>query len=369
MLKKKAVSFAICSVLITSLNQATAGVMGEVNNNFAVYVPNLPASNEFTAGAVFLRPGGSNDYAVLVSPFSPSVATPILSPNWETKGIHPDLSAGFLLNYRYVFPNSGTDLNLYWTHLHTSDKSTFPVNRNPPPAQQMTGPLWNVGPDAGPVSSANGQLKTNYDVFNAEIGKHVNFDPNLKGRFFAGVSGLWLEQQIIANFSGTDPILGPFQFGITNKSTYNAAGLRLGMDGEYQGWHDINMVGLVAGNLFIGNQKPSVKTVGSGSVLAAAGIPVNHQSITHKSFVQVVPALDLKLGLKYSRQYVDDKVFAIEAGYMASIYVNAIQNYSASTYVPGSLGIVTGAMFLQSLLKTTDSFSVDGPYITASLKI
>ncbi|CEK09942.1 Lpg1974 family pore-forming outer membrane protein [Legionella hackeliae] len=367
MLKKKVVSFAICNLLITSISHA--GAMGDVNNNFAVYVPNLPASSEFTAGAVFLRPGGSNDYAVLVSPFTPDVTTPILSPDWEPKGIDADFSPGFTLNYRYVFANSGTDFNLYWTHLHTSDDSTFPVNRNPPPEQQMTGPFWNVGPDAGPVSSAAGQLKNKYDVLNAEVGKHLNFGPNLKSRFFAGVSGLWLEQEIIANFGGTDPILGPFRFGISTKSTYNAAGMRLGMEGEYDGWHNINVVGLLAGNLFIGSQQPSTNSTGSGSVLAAAGIPVNYQSISHKSFVQVVPALDAKLGLKYSRQFANDKLFAIEGGYMASIYVNAIQNYVPSTYVPGSLGIVSGAMFLQSLVKTTDSFSVDGPYVTASLKI
>ncbi len=370
MILKKLIPFVIVSSIINPFHPVMAGEMGAVKEEkFAVYVPNLPSSNEFTAGALFLRPGGSNDYAVLVSPFNPNVATPILSPSWQPEGINPDFSAGFLLNYRHVFSNSGSDINIYWAHLRASDNSSFPVNRNAPPAQQMTGPFWDIGPNAGPTSVASGQLKSDYDVLNVEIGKHVNFDPNLESRFFAGISGLWLQSKTIANFAGIDPILGLYHFGITTSTKYNAAGFRLGMDGEYQGWYNINAVGLLAGNIFIGSLQPSTTTEGAGSILATAGIPVNHQSISHKSFTQVVPSLDAKLGLKYSQQYANDKSFAIEAGYMASIYVNAIQNYVPSTLVPGSLGIVSGSVFLQSLIKTTESFSVDGPYITVSLKM
>jgi len=360
---------AILSLLMNPFHQALAGDIGPVKTKgFDVYVPNLPASNTFTAGAIFLRPGGSNDFAVLVNPFNPNVATPMLSPSWEPTGIRADFSTGFSLNFRHVFPDSGSDVDFYWAHLRTSDNATFPVNRELPPALQMTGPVWDIGPNAGTTSAAKGQLKDNYDVFHAEIGKAVNFDPNLKSRFFAGVSGLWLKQKITTNFSGVDPILGLYTFGTETQSQYNAAGVRLGVDGEYEGKYNINLLGLLAGSVYIGSQQPRTNTVGVGSVLADAGIPENHQWISHNSYIQVVPALDTKLGLKYSKTY-KNKLAAIEAGYMASIYVNALQNYSPSTLVPGSLGIVSGSVFLQSLIKTTDSFSVDGPYVVASLKI
>ncbi|WP_165474743.1 Lpg1974 family pore-forming outer membrane protein [Legionella nagasakiensis] len=367
---KKLLPFAVLGALMNPFHTSLAGEMGSAKEGrFDVYVPNLPASNEFTAGAVFLRPGGSNDYAVLVNPFNPNVATPILSPSWEPKGINPDFNAGLLLNFRHVFSNSGNDINVYWTHLRTSDDATFPVSNAAPPEQQMTGPFWVIGPDAGPTRTARGQVKYDYDVLNVDLAKHVHFDPNLKSRFFMGVGGLWLEQKLIADFTGNDPVLGPYTFDITSTSKYNAAGIRLGMDGEYQGMYDINVVGALAGALYIGSQQPSYKTAGTSGTLTDAGIPVNHQAISHKSYVQVVPAVDAKLGLKYSRQFSNDKSFAIEGGYMAAIYVNAIQNYLPSTYVPGSQGIITGSFFLQSLLKATDSFSVDGPYVTASLKI
>lgn len=370
MRKKKIVSFAVLSLLMNPFHQVLAGDMGPVKTSrFEVYVPDLPSSNEFSASALFLRPGGSNDYAVLVSPFNPDDTTPILSPDWEPKGIDPDFSAGFSLNFRHVFADSGSDVNFYWAHLRTSDKATFPVDRAAPPAQEMTGPFWGIGPNEAPTSAANGQLKTDYDVFNTEIGKHVYFAPNLKSRFFAGVSGLWLQQQIRADFSGTDPVLGFYTFGITTTSKYHAAGIRLGLEGAYQARYNIDVVGLLAGNVYIGSQQPSTNTVGTGSILAAGGIAENHQAISHKSYIQVVPALDAKLGLKYAKDFANDRSFSLEAGYMASVYVNALQNYVPSTFVPGSLGIVSGSVFLQSLLKTTDSFSVDGPYITASLRM
>jgi len=335
---------------------------------FKVYVPNPCTANEFTVGALFLRPGGSNDYAVLVSPFNPNVATPILSPGWEPKGISPSFNANFLLNFRHIFSNSGTDLTLSWIHMRTSDNASFPVDRNPPPAQQMTGPFWNIGPDAGTTSSANGQVKYHYDVINGEIGKTINFDPDLQIRLFTGLSGLWIQQKLNADFSGTDPILDFYTFGIATKSKFSAAGVRLGFNTEYQWWQKIKFISSFAGNIFVGSQQPYTSTTGTGTVLTDAGIPVNHQFISHESYTQLVPALDGKLALKFSSNCYH-KTFSIEGGYMASVYVNAIQNYVPSTYVPDSLGIVTGSVFLQSLLKTTDSFSVDGPYVTFSLTL
>ncbi len=328
-----------------------------------------PSSNEFTVGGVFLRPSGSNDYAVLVNPFNPSVPTPILSPSWATKSINPGFTPGLLLNYRHVFSNSDNDINLYWVHLSTSDSDNTLANTSAPPYQQMTGPIWNIGPDAAPTSRANGQMNNNYDVFNLEFGKHVAFGQNLQSRIFTGLSGLWLEHKIKGSFGGTDPILGPYTFNITTDAKYHAAGLRLGVDGEYEAINHFSIVGLFAADLYLGSQQPSTTTTGTGSILTAGGIAVNNQSISHSNYIQLVPAIDAKLGLKFSHEYAGNNLFAVEAGYMASIYVNAIQNYVPSSYSPGSLGIVSGSVYLQSLLKSTDSFALDGPYIQFTLKM
>jgi hypothetical protein len=191
-------------------------------------------------------------------------------------------------------------------------------------------------------------------------------------RFFAGISGLWLQQKIEADFAGTalTAPLTPFTFDITTRAKYKAIGLRFGMEGEYQGWCNINPVSMLATTLFIGREEPATNSNGTSALLTAGGIPENFQSISHHHYTQIVPSFDGKLGLKYSGLYSPGKEFAIEVGYMASIYINALQNYVPSTFVPDAQtpGITTGSFFLQSLLKATESFSVDGPYATVSVK-
>jgi hypothetical protein len=370
MFKKSFIATAVLGALISPLHNAIAAEPMKVEyKQMALSAPTSEAANELTVGPMFLRPGGGNDYGVLVNPFNASVAAPILSPGWIPKGINPNYHAGVLLNYRHLFSNSGNYVNFYWGNLSTSDNASFTANKSAPPAQQMTGPYWNIGPDAGPNSYGKGQFKTNYNQLNAEVGKQLNLDPNLKSRVFFGVSGLWLKEKMSAGFGGTDPILGPYNFSITTQSKFNAAGIRFGMDGEYQSLYNISFVGLFAGGVYVGNQQPSTTMMGQGSILTTAGIPVNHQYISHDNYINVVPGFETKLGVKYSQRYSNQVSFAVEAGYMASVYINAIQNYVPSTYVPGSLGIVSGSVFLQSLIKNTNSFSLDGPYVTFSVKM
>jgi hypothetical protein len=347
-----------------NLNQVI--VFGILMNSFHYA---LAATNEFAAGGVFLRPAGSNDYAALVSPFSPNVPDPILTPNWEAKGMDANFSAGFTLNFRHTFNQSGNDFNLSWIHLHARDDATFGVNLGPIPIQQMAGPFWAVGPNDGPTSGARGYLKSNYDVVSAEFGKQLHFEDSLYLRLFSGICGVWIHQNNTALFNGLDPVEGLFTFGITTKSKYNSGGIRFGLESDYHTWRGLSLVGLLAGNLLIGTQQPLTETSGTSNSLAAAGIGVNQQSVSHRSYVQMVPAVDAKLGLKYCHEYCPNKALSVEAGYMASMYVNVVQNYVPSTYVPASLGIVSGSVYLQSMMKTTESFSLDGPYITFALKM
>ena len=364
---KKSIVACIAGVLFNPVFTTFAGGMGEVTkDNFGVYVPNLAPSYEISGGALFLRPTGNNDYGVVVSPFNPAVTLPIEDPSWQVEGINPDYSAGFFLDLRYVFPNSGSDVNLYWAHLRTNDNtSTPPLENGNPPFFQMSGPEWEIGPDANPIRNITSQAKFNYDVLNGEFGKYLNLDPNLRTRLFAGISGLWLQEQLTANFSGPTDNLN---FTNINTSKFNGGGMRLGIDGQYPIYNNFNVVGLLAGDLFIGSQNPSSQFIGSSTLLAVSGIPTNFQSISHKSYIQLIPAVDAKLGLKYSYQSADNKTWSVEGGYMASIYVNAVQNYVPSTYVPGSAGINSGAIFLQGLIKTIENFTVDGPYVMVSFK-
>ena len=123
-----------------------------------------------------------------------------------------------------MFVNNGSDLNLYWAHLRVNNTTS-----NTAPVSDFEGPLYAVGPESAAISKANGQVKYGYDVLNGDLAKHINIDPNLKTRILAGITGLWLNEQINATYSG------PPKFIILSQSTskFNGAGLRLGLDTNY----------------------------------------------------------------------------------------------------------------------------------------
>lgn len=346
-----------CSALLCSCFIANAGTMGEANTPMPLY--------EVSAGALFLRPAGATDYNVLTSPFNPNVPTPILSPRWEAQEISPSTQTGFTLNLRRNFADTNRDISLNWAHLRTNDTASTAANNNAPPYREMDGPFFEIGPDAGVLRNAVGRVKFNYDVVNLEAAKHIQLDSAIKARLFGGISGVWLKEELTATYTGD----AHFMFSNTNTSKFNGGGLRVGLDGAYQVTSYFDIVGLVASSVLLGSQQPNTTFTGTSDILIASGIPVNHQGISHKSYTQVVPALDAKLGLKFNYAYSPDCVFSLEGGYMGAVYVNAIQNYVPATYVPGSEGINTGSIFLQSLTKTTEDFSVNGPYVTASLKL
>ncbi len=349
-----------------------AGTMGPARANFDIYAPQLINSNELTGGAVFLRPTGNQDYAVLTNPFGPSAAT----PNWDVLNINTNFAPGFFFNLKHTFDNTSNDVNLYWLHLRTSNSTQHNANGGTDfPTWQMIGPNYNIGPYDSFFRVAAGTIKYSYDAINGDLGQHINIDPLLKTRLFAGISGIILQQQLNTVYNGvqrdtnTGGLSGFVNFPQTQESKFNGAGLRLGLDGESKAYFDnLSILGTFAGSLLIGTQYARTEFSGSSSSLQNAGITSNKQAIGNKSYANIVPAVDGKLGLKYAYQH-QDKTLTIEGGYMAAIYVNALVNYMPSTTVPPTGNTITGGIYLQSLVKTVDNFSFNGPYVSAALKM
>jgi hypothetical protein len=350
-----------------------AGTMGDVRSNFDVYAPNLAKSNEISGGAVFLRPAGNQDYAVLTNPFGPSAAT----PSWQVLDINTTFSPGFFFNLRHTFENTSNDVNLYWLHLRTSNSTANDANGGytASPGWQMIGPDYEIGPNDKVFRLAQGSIDYSFDAINGELGQHIHVDPLLKARLFAGISGVILQNKLTGIYTGlqrdtgTGALSGFVYFPQTSIAKYNGAGLRVGLDAESNAYfNNFSILGSFASSLLIGTQYARTNFVGGSTSLEALNIQGNYQFIAKKSYANLVPAVDGKLGLKYAYQH-NDKTFTVEGGYMAAIYINALVNYVPSTTVPPSAGTTTGGIYLQSLKKTTDNFSFNGPYVNASLKM
>ena len=351
---------AFCLFIGLSSFSTYSGSMGEEKHSFDIYVPNLERSNELSGGAFFLKPTGAVDYNVYTAPLNPTVATPLFSPDWYVQTVPSTFTPGFYFNYRHVFENSGNDVNLYWAHLRTSNSTS-----NGAAEHHFNGPLYQVGPEARAINFASAQNKYAYDIVNLEVAKNIYIDPSLQTRLLFGISGLFLNQELNSTFSGTP------NFSITSKeeSRFDGAGIRFGLDGSYVVRPQLSVVGLFASSLFLGTGQPSITYTGVSDVLRISGIPVNNQNIYNKNYLQLVPAVDGKLGIKYFKPLESNRRFAVEAGYMGAYYFNVFQGVTPSNYADNSPGIDTGVIYLKSLIKVVKSFGLTGPYVTASLKV
>ncbi len=353
-----------------------SGQMESEKERFAVYVPNLPKTTEITGGVIFLRPSiGGTNYNVHTYPLNFEVPTPLFSPSWVVQDISTSFSPGFLVNLRQTFENTGLDFNLYWVHLRT-DNTTHDTAIG----SSFNGPLYEIGPEASVIKNASGQLKTSFDVINADFAKHIHLDPHLQTRLLFGVTGIGLKVQQSGTFSGIP------NFTITQKTEakLTGAGIRLGLDFDntldyklikginFKNW---SLIGAFTSSLILGESTPSLTFTGVSDILTLAGIPTNYQAIHQTSATLFIPGFDGKVGVKYRHKLQEQssshniKDLQVEIGYMGIVYLDAIHNVVPANYADNSPGIGTGVIYLKSINKLVENFALSGPYVTASLKL
>lgn len=178
----------------TSLVHAVSAVM---NNNISDKdgIVSTKPHFEFTAGALFLQPTGSNlDYAVLGFPY------PVLSPHWDVGTVTPGYSTGFYLGGRYLSRSAENDVQLNWAHLSTNDADSLHAGSG-----QFTTPLFQSGPSAGQganpaTQEAFATAQFNYDIINLDAGQTVHYGQRTDLRFFAGLSGGQLKETLNTSF-------------------------------------------------------------------------------------------------------------------------------------------------------------------------
>ena len=317
-----------------------------------------PASSfKFSFGAVFLQPTGTDlDYAVLGYPL------PVQSPHWAVGTVRPSYSAGFDLAGNYRFKNNQNDVELNWTHLKTSDSDATIAGAN-----EFAVPLFQAGPSAGQQlnnasQQAHATARFNYDVINLDAGQLVNYGNQTQLRFFAGLSGAQLKETLDAAFQDN---AATYNINSENKSKFTGAGPLFGVDGYYQLPYNVGFIGTATASALIGSLQASTQYTSYSPQLAAAGITTNYQSITPKSTQQVVPGLDGKLGLNYSHVLGKGSEFTLEVGYEYATYFNAIVAYNPAV-IFGEVNL--GTIALSSLNKSVSNFSVNGPFINASVR-
>ncbi len=350
-LKRIFLAVILQAVPFLSVNAA----LSTSTNPFQVSIPEMSPGFEFDVTGLWLRPVSNDlEYAVHTFPF------PFPTPNWHVKSINPSYHFAYGLGMGYVFCHSGNDIQLHWTHLNSSDSASVSAG----PDGQFVAPFYETGPRGGTIQQARGKVDFRYDVVDLDVGQFVNFGNHTLIRFFAGLSGARIKQNLISTFS--DNFI-PFSVRSNNFSQYTGFGPRFGINAKYDLCYGFGVVGQVSGSVLIGNMIARTRYNSSSSIGEALfGITNNKQAIGSDNTQQVVPGADVKLGVNYTYPFCKDSAVTIEGGYKASMYVNAIQEYNPVIVVAP---IQTGTVFVATMGKSKSNFSVNGPYLNVNIKL
>lgn len=346
---------------------------------FGVNIPNLKGGIEVTLEGLLLRPTNENlDYATVNTtafdfsgfPFNTFVAT-----DKDVKSVNPSYDFGFRVGLGYVFPDSGNDVQLNWTHFSHSNDNSFSTD---PGEILVTGlgiPLLNpaidnifgITGDVGASSTVDSKL----DTVDLDVGQYVNFGTRLEARFFGGLQFSRVEQDTDNDYSAfyTDNDVPADTLAINEDDQFNSkftgVGPRFGVDTSYNIWNCFGVVGHVAGALLVGkvdndNQSSDLNaTFTDGDDDPATVVNFSDDIDTESDNTwRVVPTFDAKLGLNYTWLFQNQSALTLEAGYQVTEFFNVVDTFQT-----------TGVGILSSATRETTDVGFDGPYLSLNYKM
>lgn len=370
--------------LATTTLAASLGAYAAVPTDaqpFQVVVPNLKSGVEVTLEGLLLRPSNSDlDYTTNSTPTIALTGGDLpveITNNQTVSQVNPKYNFGFRVGLGYVFPDSGNDVQLNWTHFSkSSDDSvtaapgSFLVTDLDVPLPSLSSPV--VGPNDtvsnafNPTASSSVDFK--YDAVDLDAGQYLDIGTRLRVRMFGGLRFARVESDRTDTYSAaynyvsneTGDFVAQASYDETDNldSKFNGVGPRMGFDTSYHIANCFGIVGHFAGALLVG----SVDTTTNSNVVLGfnpdpgvlADINVNTSS--NDNVTRVVPAFDAKLGLDYTYIFDNQSTLSLEIGYQWTQYIDAVDRLNESA-VPG---VVT---------RTTSSVGFDGPYLTLNWKV
>jgi hypothetical protein len=361
---------------------------------FQLEVPNLKPGLLVTLEGDLLRPtsNANYDYAAIDSftfngflPFGAANGV-TLTGTQSISTVNPSYEFGFRVGLGYIFPDSGNDIQLNWTHFDNDDNDSSVTSV--PGTVLITGlgvPLinFNGGTFAGfnfdgfdiPSSvSASSSVDNKMDAVDLDVGQYVNVGTRLQMRFFGGLRAARVEQNISDSYYGTwdfsNFIGNP---ALTNVLSYNefdsfdsefkGIGPRFGVDSSYHVWDCFGVVAHVSAALLVGETETSASSVASFTTsqnnfpnLFPLTFATNINQVDEN---RVVPNIDAALGIDYTWEFVNRSTLTIEAGYKVSTYIDAVDKFD----IAGNFG------GLGAPERDSSTVSYDGPYLALNFHV
>lgn len=305
--------------------------------------------------ALFLQPTASNlHYAAEATPL------PVPSPNWLIHEVDTDYKFGFDLGCSGVFHDLNTYMRINWEHFHNSDSTAVTVS-----SSNMIGPFFEIGPDASFFKQSSGKATFHFDEVNLDYGIFINFGDRLQTNWFTGISYARIKQTLYSTFSNPEETIVRT---LDVPSTFQGAGPQFGLDFSYRIVKGLQLTGEAVSAMLVGplNNNTTYQTFAPDLVIVNV-TPPNVQTTTVQKQMQLVPAIEGKLGLAYWVATEPCRLpltMRFEFGYQGQIYLNAIQSIDMGSevlippLVPNTIGV-----YARSFQQTLSNFALAGPYL------
>jgi len=321
--------------------------------------PTLKPGLSASLTGLYLEPSASNlGYAVYTTPL------PLPAPNWEQKIVNPHYTGAFDLGLQYNFMNGYDQIKFDWLYFDSKNQASASSLPN-----TSVGPPYYYGPAQQFIlnTGANSTVKFNINDGHFVFGHLINLTDHIQLEPFIGLDVAYLKEDITNNYFGTDPVYGPYTHAVYGNSKFIGLGPRLGLDVNYFITKNFAIAAEIAGDLLAGSINYSTDftswTAYNGDSIHNS-TPAN-TSMANQNQYRIIPEADVKLAALYKISFErSNSELTLQAGYLYTVYFNAIQQVLPSTLVPGSWE--AGSVAIINQTQQQSNIDLRGPFISAS---
>ncbi len=282
---------------------------------------------------------------------------PALSNSFASKikSVDNDHDWGGHIDIGYQAAGNADDITVGYTRLHTHDANRTSVAdgnaiAGGQPQIILPGPAGNLAQN---WDSAIGKQDNELDVVDFTAGRRIQVGSRVQLHPFAGIRFADIEQENRAYYGRTNLVDGAIDTLTTrDKSDFEGAGPRLGMDASFDIGKGFSVIGRIAGSLLVGDldsHRDATQAVNDNGAVV-----MTTEATKVDTAMRVVPEADARLGLRFDHDINPHIAFGAELGYEVENYFDVIAN-SAFGYI--------------DTVNHSSDFARRGPYLRVDMKL